>query len=110
LIVKPYCLNISHTRVINNGEIKPVPNLEASSLVVSSSGRVYAYYYVREGSVAKILSPNWFLDLSIRKARGQMLERRYRWDFLVPRGKGDTGKERKAFSAMFWGKEDTPIM
>ena len=70
---------------------------------------LFRSYYVREGSVAKILSPNWFLDLSIRKARGQMLERRYRWDFLVPRGKGDwvwVG----GFSARLWNKKHTAIM
>jgi hypothetical protein len=26
-----------------------------------------------------------------------LVEGRYRWDFWVPRGKGDTGKERGAF-------------
>jgi hypothetical protein len=42
------------------------------------------------------------LDLSIKKARSQLLGRRYRWDFQVPRDKGDAGKERRGFSAMLW--------
>jgi hypothetical protein len=40
------------------------------------------------------------LDLSIKKVRGQLLDRRYKWDFWVPRGKEDAVKERGAFSSM----------
>jgi hypothetical protein len=37
------------------------------------------------------------LDLLIKKARSQLLGRWYRWDFQVPREKGDARKEREAF-------------
>jgi hypothetical protein len=45
------------------------------------------------------------LDLSIKKAGSQLLGRRYRWDFWVPRGKGDAGKDRGAFSAILWNRK-----
>ena len=41
---------------------------------------------------AEGLVPQLALDLSIKKARGQLLSRGYKWDFWVPGGKG-RGKE-----------------
>jgi hypothetical protein len=31
----------------------------------------------------------------------QLLDRRFKWDFQVPRGKGDAGKERGTFLSCF---------
>ena len=38
-----------------------------------------------------------FLDLSVKKARGQFLSRRYKHDFWVPGGKGEARKKRRSF-------------
>jgi hypothetical protein len=51
---------------------------------------------VRGGSVTKVLFPNWFLTLQLR-GQGQLLDRRYKWEFWIPGEKGDVGKERGLF-------------
>jgi hypothetical protein len=43
------------------------------------------------------------LLLSVKKAKGQFLGRKFGQDFWVPRGKADSRKER-GFSAMLWKK------
>ena len=48
--------------------------------------------------------PNWFLIWSIKEAVSQLLGGRDRWDFQVPEGKRDAGKER-GFSARLWNKK-----
>jgi hypothetical protein len=50
------------------------------------------------------------LDLSIKKVESQLLGRRNKWDFQVPGGKGDTGKERRAFSTMLWRNGVVAVM
>lgn len=49
------------------------------------------------------------LNLSIKKARSQLLDERYKWDFWIPK-EGDAGKERGGFSAILWRNEDVAIM
>jgi hypothetical protein len=38
------------------------------------------------------------LDLSVKKAMGQLMGRKYRQDFQVPGGKRDARKERMEFA------------
>ena len=49
------------------------------------------------------------LDLSVKKGMGFSLGGRYRWDFQVAGGKGDTRKERREF-AMLWREENQATM
>lgn len=50
------------------------------------------------GSAAKVLLPKLVLDLSVKKARGQLLGGRYKQDFWVPGEKGRCKEgERGAF-------------
>jgi hypothetical protein len=48
-------------------------------------------------------------DLSVKKAKGQLLGRRYRWDFWVPGEKGRC-KEGKNVSSMLWRKKNAATM
>lgn len=48
-------------------------------------------------------------DLSVKKTGGQLLGRRYRWDFQVSGGKGDTRKVR-GFPAMHWRKKNATVL
>ena len=68
------------------------------------------YCYVEGGTEVKTLFPQLVLDLSIKKARGQLLSRGYKWDFWVPGEKGEIQGRREAFSAVLWRKKDTAIM
>jgi len=47
--------------------------------------------------------------LLIKKVGSQLLGRRERWDFLVPRGKGDWVWV-EGFSARLWNKKHTAIV
>ena len=58
---------------------------------------------------SKVWFPNWFLIWSIKKARSQLLGRRYRWDFWVPGEKGRC-KEGKNVSSMLWRKKNAATM
>jgi hypothetical protein len=49
------------------------------------------------------------LDLSIRRPESQFLGRWYRWDFEVPKGRGDKEKER-GLLCILGRKEDATIM
>jgi len=46
------------------------------------------------GADTRVWFPNWFVIWSIKEAGSQLLGGRNRWNFLVPGGKGDTGKEK----------------
>jgi hypothetical protein len=52
---------------------------------------------VEGGADTKVWFPNWFLILSIEKSWSQLLDRRDRWDFRVPGGKGRHRKREGAF-------------
>ena len=60
------------------------------------------------GSDAKVLFSQLVLDLSVKKAKGQLLGGRYRWDFQVPGGKGRCQEgEGDYFSALLWRNSAT---
>jgi hypothetical protein len=50
------------------------------------------------------------LGLSIKEAGGQLLDERYRWDFLVPGGKREMQIRRRGFFCHAWRKQDAAIM
>jgi hypothetical protein len=51
------------------------------------------------GANTKVWFPNWFWIWSVKEAetRRQWLGGRDKWDFQVPGGKGDAGKEKGLF-------------
>jgi hypothetical protein len=49
------------------------------------------------------------LDLSVKKAMGEFLVKRYRWDFSVPEGKRGQRKNRGEFT-MPWREENQATM
>ena len=55
------------------------------------------HLHCRGRSDVKVLLPKLVLDLSVKKAVGQLLGGRYRQDFQVPGGKaGNTRKEKRS--------------
>jgi hypothetical protein len=50
------------------------------------------------------------LDLSVKKAMGQLLGGRGRWDFQVPGGGKEMQGRRGGVSAKLWGKKKPTVM